>query len=112
MATAGSRQFLPSGIDAPCAGTVLATVTAMERRLEAIRRRIAAGTLPKDDCLVTWYSPGRGEQCDVCGRRLLSTHMGIHCDHTGGWTAHFHQRCYGLWYRVVKGEPLGESEER
>ena len=83
----------------------------MARRLADIRRRVADGSLPKDECLVTWYSPGRGERCAVCERRILGTENGMHCDHSGGWTVHFHQHCYVLWYRVIKGEPVGDAEE-
>jgi hypothetical protein len=82
----------------------------MERGLRAVRRRIAAGRLPREHCLIIWYRPGRGEPCAVCDRRILGTETGLHCDDPEGGTVHFHSRCYGVWYRAVKGGPAGDGD--
>jgi hypothetical protein len=82
---------------------------AMDELVSEIRRRIAAGTLPKDDCLFTWYRPGRGEPCAVCDRRILGTHLGIHCDTDDVGTIHLHEQCYSVWFRIIKGEPTGDE---
>jgi hypothetical protein len=74
----------------------------MDDDLAGIREYIATGKLPKEDCAVTWYGPGRGARCAACDRRILSTDVGVDCDLPGGGTIHFHERCYQNWRSVLK----------
>lgn len=65
--------------------------------LARITERVGAGTLPREDCVVTWYGPGRGRRCAVCDERILGTDIEIACDLPGGGAIHFHSPCYDLW---------------
>jgi hypothetical protein len=62
-----------------------------------ITSRMAAGTLPCVECLVTWYRWGRGRPCAACDQPILHTDVETECDLPGGGTILFHSRCYDLW---------------
>ena len=66
-----------------------------------IRTGIACGRLPNVDCAVTWYGPGRGQQCAVCDHRILATELSVDCDLPGGSTVRFHAQCYAMWQAVL-----------
>jgi len=66
-----------------------------------IKEGMAAGTLPCEDCVVTWYGPGRGRRCAACDERILSTDVEIACDLPGGGTIYFHSPCYDVWQAAL-----------
>jgi DNA-binding response OmpR family regulator len=66
-----------------------------------IRQRMASGTLPCDDCTVTWYGEGRRRLCAACDQRILGTDTEIECDLPRGGTICFHQRCYDVWHSAL-----------
>jgi hypothetical protein len=66
-----------------------------------IQQRMADGTLPCEDCVVTWYGSGHGRQCAACDQRILEPDTAIDCDVPGGGTIHFHLRCYELWHSLL-----------
>jgi hypothetical protein len=69
--------------------------------LVRIQERMGAGTLPCEDCVVTWYGPGRGLPCAVCDRPLRGTPDEIECDVHGGGTIYFHRACHTLWQSAL-----------
>ena len=69
-----------------------------------VKEMMTAGTLPCEDCLVTWYGGGRGRRCAVCERRILRVDTEIECDVPGGGTIHFHLACYDVWQTVLTGK--------
>jgi hypothetical protein len=68
--------------------------------LEMIRRKIAANHLPRQDCDVTWYGPGRGRPCAACDRSIMPTEVEVECDLSDGSTVRLHRPCYDVWRRV------------
>ena len=77
----------------------------MERESEALRVHIqalmSAGTLPCEDCVVTWYGRGRGRRCSACDQRILGIDNEIECDVPGGGTIYFHHACHEIWHSVL-----------
>jgi hypothetical protein len=63
----------------------------------AIRQRIRAGTLPKQDCRMTWYGPGRQSLCKACDQPVRPEDVEVECDLPTGGTIIFHQSCYEVW---------------
>lgn len=64
----------------------------------AIRAKILAGVLPKQDCSMTWYGSGRGGNCIACDQPIEPGDLEIECDlPKGGGTITMHQRCYDIW---------------
>lgn len=64
----------------------------------AIREKILAGVLPKQNCHMTWYGPGRGGTCVACDRPIAPGDLEVECDlPEGGGTITMHQRCYDIW---------------
>jgi len=69
-----------------------------KHELEArIRYKILAGLLPKQQCRMTWYGPGRGAPCVVCDRPITTEEIEVECDFHGAGTMSFHLECYQLW---------------
>ena len=69
-----------------------------KHELEArIRYKILAGLLPKQQCRMTWYGPGRGATCVVCDRPITTEEVEVECDFHGAGTMSFHLECYELW---------------
>lgn len=66
-----------------------------------ITERIASGALPRENCLVTWYGPGRGNRCVACDERILGTDIEVACDLPGEGTIYFHSPCYDLWHAAL-----------
>lgn len=72
-----------------------------------IREKILAGVLPKENCRMTWYGPGRGGTCVACDQRITTGDVEVECDlPDGGGTITMHQRCYDIW--VVEWPSCGE----
>jgi hypothetical protein len=69
-----------------------------------IQELMEAGSLPCEDCLVTWYGAGRGRRCAACDQRILSRHTEIECEVPGGGTIPFHLACYDAWQTILTGK--------
>src|ERR1051325_5189257 len=65
--------------------------------LPGIRRKILDGTLPKQNCHVTWYGHGTGQICVACERPIAADDVEVECDLPGGGTIRLHRRCYEFW---------------
>jgi hypothetical protein len=76
-------------------------VSEAQAPLARIRQRMVAGTLPCEDCIVTWYGAGRSRHCAACDQRILGTDTEIECDVRGGGTIYFHQACYDIWHSAL-----------
>jgi hypothetical protein len=76
-------------------------VNEPQELLVRIQQLMAAGTLPCEDCVVTWYGSGRGRHCAACDQRILGTDAEIECDVPGGGTIYFHQPCYDVWHSAL-----------
>ena len=48
--------------------------------LEYIRQKILDGTLPKQNCRMTWYGPGTGGVCVACERAIDPKEVEVECD--------------------------------
>jgi len=64
---------------------------------QAIRQRILAGNLPKENCRMTWYGPGTGGVCIACEQPIATDEVEVDCDLPGGGTIRLHRRCYDIW---------------
>jgi hypothetical protein len=65
---------------------------------QAIRQRILAGNLPKENCHMTWYGPGTGGVCIACEQPIATDEVEVDCDlPRGGGTIRLHRRCYDIW---------------
>jgi hypothetical protein len=69
--------------------------------LARVQQHLAAGTLPCEDCVVTWYGSGSTHECAACDQRILGTDTEIECDLPGGGTIYFHQACYEVWHSAL-----------
>jgi hypothetical protein len=69
--------------------------------LEALRSltrtRLSTGTLPREKCQVTWFGPGVGQPCDLCGRQITRAEIECECEQASGPTLRFHQACFAIW---------------
>jgi hypothetical protein len=72
-----------------------------------VRKGLQDGHLPRTDCLVTWFGPGRGEICAVCAGRILGSEIAVECDLPDGRTLWFHSLCYDVWRSVRRGVDPG-----
>ena len=70
---------------------------ANDELTRTIREKVLAGELPKENCRMTWYGPGRGSVCAACGRPIGGDEVEIECDLPAGGTIRFHQPCYAIW---------------
>jgi hypothetical protein len=65
---------------------------------QAIRQRILAGNLPKENCRMTWYGPGTGGVCIACEQPIAADEVEVDCDlPDGSGTIRLHRRCYDIW---------------
>ena len=63
------------------------------------REKVLSGELPKMDCRMTWYGPGRDGKCMACDQAIGAHEVEVECDLPNGGTIRFHQRCYTIWPR-------------
>lgn len=63
----------------------------------AIREMILPGSLPKENCRMTWYGPGTGGVCAACAQPIAVDDVEVDCDLPGGGTIRLHRRCYDIW---------------
>jgi hypothetical protein len=60
--------------------------TTVADRGPGIRRKILDGTLPKQNCRMTWYGPGTGGICVACEKVIAADDLegrSAWCDSTG-----------------------------
>jgi hypothetical protein len=69
-----------------------------------IRDKLINGTLPKQDCRMTWYGPGTGGVCVACERPIAPGEVEVECDLGAGGVIRLHQRCYEFWMREWRSE--------
>jgi hypothetical protein len=69
-----------------------------------IRDKLADGTLPKEDCRMTWYGPGTNGICVACDRLIAENEVEVECDLGVGGVIRLHQRCYEFWMREWRSE--------
>jgi hypothetical protein len=72
-------------------------MTESDERRRIIRERILVGILPKQNCRMTWFGPGRGGKCVACDRPIAVHEVEVECDLPTGGTIRLHRRCYDLW---------------
>lgn len=65
--------------------------------LAGIRQKILTGTLPKENCRMTWYGPGTGGVCVACDLPIAADDSEVECDVPNGGTIRLHRRCYDIW---------------
>jgi hypothetical protein len=68
-----------------------------EELRQAIRQKVLAGDLPKENCHRTWYGPGTGGVCLACQQAIQANDVEVECDLPGGGTIRLHRRCYDIW---------------
>jgi hypothetical protein len=70
-----------------------------------IRDKLSAGVLPKTQCRMTWYGPGRGVRCMACEETIRPDQTEVECDlPDGGATVVLHQECYEVWAAMARGD--------
>ena len=60
--------------------------------LPGIRQKILDGTLPKQNCRMTWYGGGTGGICVACERLIAPDDVEVECDLPTGGTIRLHRR--------------------
>jgi hypothetical protein len=69
-----------------------------ENRLRlAIRRKLAAGTLPHDTIARIWGGAATGEACDACEQLIMTDQFVIEGITTEKRGVQFHAGCFALW---------------
>ena len=61
------------------------------------RTRLQRGELPRGKCQVTWFGPGVGEPCALCGRSIPRLEIECGCEQGSGSALRFHQVCFAIW---------------
>jgi hypothetical protein len=70
-----------------------------------IRDKLSVGLLPKVQCRMTWYGPGRGVRCVACNEIIRPDQVEVECDlPDGGATLVLHQECYEVWAAMARGD--------
>ena len=69
-----------------------------------IRDKLAKGTLPKEDCRMTWYGPGTDGICVACERPIEPSEVEVECDLGAGGVIRLHQRCHEFWMRAWRAD--------
>ena len=69
----------------------------LEQLRSFTRTRLASGALPREKCQVTWFGPGLGRPCDLCGRQITRSEIECECEQSSGPTLRFHQACFAVW---------------
>jgi hypothetical protein len=66
-----------------------------------IQQRMKVGSLPCEDCLVTWYGSGCGRICAGCDQPILREDHEIECTVPNGGMIYFHRACYEVWHGLL-----------
>ncbi len=61
------------------------------------RDKLQRGELPRDKCQVTWFGPGIGQPCALCGRTITRLEIECECEQATGAGLRFHQVCFSIW---------------
>jgi hypothetical protein len=61
------------------------------------RNRLQCGELPREKCQVTWFGPGVGEPCALCGRSITRLEIECECEQANRPALRFHQACFAVW---------------
>jgi hypothetical protein len=61
------------------------------------RDKLQRGELPRDKCQVTWFGPGVGQACALCGRTITRLEIECECEQATGAALRFHQACFSIW---------------
>jgi hypothetical protein len=70
-----------------------------------IREKLSVGVLPKTQCRMTWYGPGRGVRCMACDETIRQDQVEVECDlPAGGATLVLHQECHEVWAAMSRGD--------
>lgn len=70
-----------------------------------IRDKLSAGVLPRTQCRMTWYGPGRDVRCVACDQTIRPDQVEVECNlPDGGATLVFHQECYEVWAAISRGD--------
>jgi hypothetical protein len=64
---------------------------------DGIRQKILDGTLPKQNCRMTWYGPGTRGICVACERPIVADDVEVECDLPAGGIIRLHRWCYDIW---------------
>jgi hypothetical protein len=62
-----------------------------------VRRKFAAGTLPREAPQRTWAGHGTGFRCSVCDLEITSADIEREADLSGGRILRFHVACFTAW---------------
>jgi hypothetical protein len=62
-----------------------------------VRQKLAAGVLPAEECVRTWFGPGLGSRCDACERPIRKDQFECECDMANGTSIRFHRECFRIW---------------
>lgn len=68
-----------------------------ERIRAVVRAMLDRGDLPLEKCFITWFGPGTGERCVVCGAVITAADIECECDHPRDGLLRFHQACFAAW---------------
>jgi hypothetical protein len=60
------------------------------------RTMLQRGELPREKCQATWFGPGVGEPCALCGRSITRLEIECECEQANG-PLRFHQVCFAIW---------------
>lgn len=69
-----------------------------------IREKLAKGTLPKENCRMTWYGFGTGGICGACEQPIEPSEVEVDCDLGPSGVFRLHQRCHEFWMREWRSD--------
>ena len=69
----------------------------LDRIRAVVRAMLDRGDLPLEKCFITWFGPGTGEPCVVCGTVITPADIECECEHPRGGLLRFHQTCFAAW---------------
>ena len=69
----------------------------LEQIRALVRDMLDRGTLPHEKCVITWFGPGTGQRCVVCGVVIVPADIECECEHPRGGLLRFHQECFAAW---------------
>jgi hypothetical protein len=72
---------------------------------DIIRRKVAAGLLPKEAPVKVWAGYGSGKKCDACGLPTSEADIEYEIDLADHLTFLFHQACFELWHEERHLQP-------
>jgi hypothetical protein len=76
------------------------------RRL--IRRKLAAGTLPRERAARVWAGRGGGERCEACEETIAPSQFLIEALREEDPSLHFHLECFYFW-DALRQAPEGQE---